>query len=281
MDKKLSPHLVELITDTINRKIAPAIKAHKNPCVLWSSGKDSMVLLHLIKFEMGFDFPVVCYREPWMPEKQAFTNSIIQQWKLVAWDYSPSVVALCEGNGRVDVMNHYSLGGKNVLILARGIEKPVEGKEWLCGRDTFVSRPLGTFNFPWDLAFHGHKSVDVDPTSGKMPLTLDVKLCPDGASQAFPLRHWADEDVFEYIQKLEIPYDRSRYIVNAEGKLESQKINITYNPDYYRACFDCVRNDRPATVFCPKLKLEIDNVSDKVLHTRPSLEHCSLRVDGK
>ena len=34
--------------------------------VCWSGGKDSMVLLHLMR-ECGFELPVIFFREPWQP----------------------------------------------------------------------------------------------------------------------------------------------------------------------------------------------------------------------
>jgi len=249
----------------------------KRPCLLWSGGKDSMVLLHLTKFELGLELPLVCWREPWMPWKQKFVNQVIQDWNLEVWDWAPSAVQLCQGNGRIDVLNHYQISPAgnqpDFLILARGTEPPVEGEQYLCGVETFLSRPVGTFNFPWDCLLHGHKSSDEDPTSGGIPLKTDVVQNPLSAAAIFPLRDWTDEDIFAYARQKEVPLDPSRY---SDGKILKDK---HFNPDYYPACFNCVEKGGPEFVSCPKYRCEMNNVSSMVSWAAPKASYCSLRED--
>ena len=154
---------------TLRRSIWRLVRHYKRPCVLWSGGKDSTAMLHLLREMVPEPLPVVCWREPWQPWKQEFCNRVIELWNLTVWDWHPLGVCLCKGNGRIDVLNSYQFGTTGRMILARGIEPPHEGEPWLCGRETFLSRPLAPFVAPWDLAFHGHKSVDDDPTSGQIP----------------------------------------------------------------------------------------------------------------
>lgn len=260
--------------------IGAALSEYKRPCVLWSGGKDSMVMLHLL-LQAGHKFPVVCWREPWMPWKQAFTNRIISEWGLEVWDYAPSAVALCKGKDRIDVMNHYSMGPMAkppvFMILARGTERPEEGLPWLCGRDTFLSRPLGSFDFPWDCMFHGHKSSDVDPCSGAVPLQVDFLQRPGAAAAVYPLRDWTDEDVFAYIEEHGVPYDRTRYARSDKGwEVLPDKRN---NPDYYHACFACCERGGPDFVTCPKTNLQINNISEHIAWVEPRLKYCGLRTE--
>lgn len=255
------------------RTITAALDQYRKPCVLWSGGKDSMVLLHLLRGG-GYHFPVVCWREPWMPWKQRFVNRIIDAWSLEVWDYAPSAVALCKGNGRIDVMQHYQIGA-GAMILARGTEPPEEGKPWLCGRDTFLSRPVGSFAFPWDGMFHGHKSCDADPTSGGVPLKVDVLHTPGSAASIYPLREWTDEDVFAYIDRFGVPYDESRYARTPSGwTILPEKDG---NPDYYHTCFRCCDPDAPAFVACPKLGVEINNIAGQLRFIAPAMAYCGLR----
>lgn len=275
--------LTGLISRAKNVLLA-GMQQYRRPCVLWSGGKDSMVLLHMLRDLYG-DLPVVCYREPWMPEKQAFVNRVISEWGLTVWDYAPSAVALCKGNGRIDVIQHYQIG-QTAMMLARGTEPLDEvaadgptlgcGSTWLCGRDTFLSRPLGTFNFPWDAMFIGHKSSDVDPTSGGVPLAVDVMDTPGTAAAVYPLREWTDEDVFAYIERYGVPYDESRYLQLGPGDWTLSE-DITANPDYYRTCLACCDPDAAPFVRCPKTGLEINNVSARVPFIEPSLPYCGLR----
>jgi len=274
----MNPELQQKVTKA-RELIRLMLTVSKRPCVLWSGGKDSMVLLHLQRSVTKESLPVVCWREPYLPAKQAFVNRMIAEWNIEAWDYAPSGVALCQGNGRVDVMNHYSIGtaaNPNFLILARGTERPEEGKPWLCGRDTFLSRPLGSFEFPWDMMFHGHKSVDVDPCSGAVPLQLDLVQRPGNASAVYPLRDWSDEDVFSYIESEGVPYDETRYRKTAEGWeiLPDKHLNA----DYYHTCVACLERGGPEFVQCPKTGLTINNISQHVRWIEPKMEYCSLRT---
>jgi hypothetical protein len=252
---------------------------YQRPCIFWSGGKDSMVILHMLKFLIGRELPVVCWREPWMPKKQKFVNRMIQEWDLVAWDWAPSKMALCHGKNRIDVMNHYQINtaigqDPQYLILARGTEPPVEGLPFLCGLETFISRPFGTFNFPWDCAFHGHKSVDEDPLSGKLPLAVDLMQNPNAADAIFPLREWSDEDVFEYHRLHEVPFDETRYDIENKAVLKNDKED---NPDYYRTCFKCCDPTSSKFVRCPKYDVEMNNVSHLVPWIEPAMPYCGLR----
>ena len=141
--------------------IVKALNQWTKPCVLWSGGKDSMVVLHIVRELLG-KVPVVCWREPWFAYKNKFVNRIIEEWDLEVWDWHPARVALCKGNGRIDILNFYQFGFKPdaVLMLSRGVERePAEGEKLLCGKDTVLSRPVAPFVSPWDIAFHGHKSA--------------------------------------------------------------------------------------------------------------------------
>jgi hypothetical protein len=261
--------------------VSSMLKRYKNPCVLWSSGKDSMVLLHLLKFKMGLDFPVVCWREPWMPWKLEFTNRIIQEWKLEAWDWAPSAVKLCRGMGRIDVMTYYQINSSLIsepqhMIVARGTEPPEEGLPFLCGLETFLAKPLGTFNFPWDGMFIGHKSDDEDPLSGKVPLEVDWLQIERAAAGIYPIRDWTDVEVYEYIERFDVPFDETRYDVKNRTTVKNNKLN---NPDYYHTCFKCCDPRNSAFVHCPKYDVDVNNISHLVPWVDPKMPYCNMRND--
>ncbi len=267
----------ESLIESTRARIRTMLSEFLNPVILWSGGKDSTALLHIAR-GMGHEFPVVCWRDPWFPEKLRFINDTIQRFDLVCWDYSPHRVSLCQGNGKIDVLNHYQIGASNELILLRGTydEGGIIGLERLCGRDTFLSRPRGTFNFPWDCVLHGHKSCDVDPTSGKIPLSVDRLDRPGSAVALYPMRDWTDEDVFEYCEEFGL-IDLSRY-----EKISGIWRNIadrTSNPDYYSACFRCCDPSQPSFVTCPKNGLEINNIHEHIDFTEPRADYCGLRTE--
>ena len=254
------------------------LASHNRPCVLWSGGKDSMVLLHILR-DMTKPLPVVCWREPWLSYKQRFANKIIDEWNLTVWDWHPASVGLTKGNGRVDILNHYQFGLQGAtMTLARGVEKPAEDERLICGRDTLLSRPVAPFIPPWDLAFHGHKSIDKDACSGTVPLEVDLMDTPGMIACAYPLRHWTDEDIFDYTEQHGVPYDEKRY-----GKVDGKWTVFPYqkeNPDYMPACLKCLDPDEGEFVYCPKIKAHINNISNQTRWEQPKANYCNLRRES-
>lgn len=233
-----------------------------------------MALLHIIRDKFK-DLDVLCYREPWFPEKLVFTNSVIALWKLTAWDYPPATIGLRKGNGRLDVINNYLIG-QRTMALARGTERPVENQPWLCGVRTFLSRPTAvSIRFPWDLIFHGHKSCDVDPCSGAIPLDRSIVKVENGADAAYPLRYWSDEDVFEYLEENDVPIDPSRYAkIEGEWQILDDKTN---NPDYYHTCLKCCDPEQPEKVVCPLTNQMIPNIHEHLPWVQFDLPYCGLK----
>jgi 3'-phosphoadenosine 5'-phosphosulfate sulfotransferase (PAPS reductase)/FAD synthetase len=89
----------------------------------------------------------------------------------------------------------------------------------------------------------------VDLYEGPVPLKYDQTHSADaGVNLVFPLRHWSDNDVWDYIEAERVPYDKSRYQDRAE--LPDKWLN----PDYVHACTACIDpREKARTVPCPKL----------------------------
>lgn len=257
-------------------KIRLALAGAKRPALLWSGGKDSTVLLHLTRQVMP-EIECIQWQLPWMKQKWAFQNRLAAEWGLTVHDSLPLSSALCHGHGRIDLMEAYSIGGKN-LIIARGSEPFEEGKPFLCGRE-WLSRPkAAAVEFPWDLLLCGHKSDDADPLSGPIPLNLDRLDIEGSASIWYPLRDWTDTDVSGYIISSGISWDQGRYDL-IDGVLTT-KADKHLNSDYYHACFRCLDRREEAYVACPKLAGGvIANISAQVQHYEPSAAYCNLRQE--
>lgn len=244
------------------------IRTYKRPAFMCSFGKDSMVLLHLLR-SRGISLPVIFHKDPWWPAKYAFADGLIKAYGLEVYDYPPSAVTLWEGKTIMAFTNHYQIGPLpfGVLQLPKNIIPPAPGKKFLCGLTDILQRPTGTFNYPWDCVLVGHKSSDEDQIAGKVPLSCDIKLnagkAPDAA---FPLREWTDADVWDYTVANNVPQQPDRYDVANRCEYKDK----SPNSDYAHVCIACCDRSKPRTsVHCPKLNCEVSNVADLVPYDTP------------
>ena len=261
------PRLDDLI-EASRAQIREALEQSTAPVLLCSFGKDSMVLLHLLR-SMGLDLPVVFHRDPWFPHKYAFADRMIREWNLTVWDWQPVAVSLWHGKGIVAFTNHYQIGQKPTgepvtCSVPKNILPPVEGKPYLCGLADLMHRPTGTFQYPWDMAFIGHKSSDQDQIAGRVPLHTDLVRVDHGPTGAFPLRHWTDDDIWDYTDRFAVPVQTDRYYRDDLGWDELP--DKTANSDYWTACMACIDRRNGPVVDCPKLKRQVRNVSGTVAH---------------
>lgn len=260
--------------ETARAIIAAALRLFRAPAVMCSFGKDSLVVLHLVR-EQRPDLPVIFHRLPFEPGKYAYANAMIEEWNLAVYDYPPERVGVQEGNGEMHFVSYYPLGGGHSCALATGVRAPLDGDDFVCGLRDVYGRPTGTFKFPWDAVFHGHKSTDVDPVIGAVPLHADYALNAEAASAVFPLRSWTDADVWAYLEASGMPLPTDRYI-----KLESgwkDRADQQHNPDYITACTACMRSAGPRAVPCPRLAGQlVQNVSSQLRRVQlPELAYTS------
>ena len=245
-----------------------------NSAVLWSGGKDSTALLHVLKFKAGIDLPVIQYREPKFRERYAYSDELIKQWGLEVYDYAPSRVAIADGPDvetgeiRFDMLKYYQCGSA-ATVLTLGTERPTESElesgKYLCAVKDFLNRPTGTFDFPWSAMFVGTKGGDTDLIKGEIPLAMDIR-CVDGMpASLYPIRDWSDENVFEYLETEGVAADPTRYV--KRGGIWGNNPDKSLNADFYPTCFNCVDRHQGPHVDCPKLKARVSNISHLAPYT--------------
>lgn len=239
--------------------IKSLIKEFKTPCVLCSFGKDSMVMLHLIRETVG-NLPVVFFSWPQMPRKLEFAHKIIKEWDLEVYQCVPPVgSSVMHGNNKSEVMNHFALGQGVLKVPIGRCEPDFSSKDWLCGRDAFLHRPFGNFAWPWDVAFCGHKGSDKDEIMGTLTIDCFLKQTPASASLLYPLMKWTDKDISDYTLENGIPYNDKRYYRDL-----TELPDKTYNNDRFPYCNRCFKDDLGDTVICPKNNLPISSIKDLV-----------------
>lgn len=260
MDKDKLKHTFDMIVAGLSK--------FRNPAIMCSFGKDSLVVLHLVHSVKRI--PVIHHRESVQPAKYVYANRLIESLNLEVHDFPVIETKVCEKGDEFDIVNCYPFG-KNHLALPRGTRHPKEGSPVVCGLEVY-GKPTGTYSYPWDFVFHGHKSCDSDPVQGDVPLASDYAMNVDAPTIGFPLRHWTDEDVWEYIEENGLPIDHNCY-EKVDGRWTSKK-DKTLNPDYIEACTACMRSNNPQVVVCPKLNATVSNVSSRLRQfTLPKLSY--------
>lgn len=262
---------LRLIEDTL-AEVDTILKQYRSPAIYASFGKDSTVLVHLLKH---FRLPIICHRPPTQPGKWAYANRMIEDWSLEVYDWPPERVALQERDDSLYIVSAYSAGhNAQQLIVQRTMQhcgtSSLDANE-VCGLDA-LRRPIAKFDIAWDVAFCAQKNGD--PGIGKEPMKIDIALHQrvNALDVAFPLRNWTDGDIYEYLVKYKVPMDGNRYDVDGAKSrgLLVEKSSKELNGDVIGGCFNCVRRGEKDSVICPKLGgIKINSIADKV----PYIDH--------
>lgn len=242
-EKDLGQKILKSI-NIINR----SINMSNNQVALVSFGKDSLVMYHLIK--QIKKLPVIYWREPFFQSKFKHVQEIAEKWDLTVYDYPPSIVDFIQLEDYFDVYNFYYVNGKDYINLFTGTRKYKEtDKEYLCAVVDLLNRPkVPAYEFKFDCVFHGQKQSDpiyISDTPNELP---EMKVFGNGII-SYPLKDWADADIWAYIKKHDLPYNKERY----DNKNEKN------NNDLFPTCHDCLdyRNNGKK-IHCKKYNKDID-----------------------
>lgn len=252
----------EELTGKIERSKELIRRFAQDAVLMCSFGKDSMVLLNLVR-DVTNAFgervpPVIYHRHPWFTFKHEFADNTIRSMALEVHDYPPLACGVKAKPERLELVARYPFG-LSALDLPVNTEPPVPRRDFACGLDWLLRPKISGLQWKWRNVFIGHKSSDVDPYEGAVPLNNDTAQV-GGVNMVFPLREWTDADVWDYIETHNVPYDTRRY----SGRTEVA--DKWLNPDYINACTACIDPRETAKeVFCPKIKAMVENVGASVL----------------
>lgn len=258
----MKTRLENLVDETQQFCLEMVYDEAKRPALMCSFGKDSMVLLHILR-ELEIDIPVIFFKDPWQPKKYKFAMDVIADWDLEVYDYPPVSVSMLYGKEIPAFVNDYEAAGGTISI-PKNIVEYEDGQKrnsYLCARDDFFGRPLGRFNFLWDMVLVGHKDSDEDQIYGKVPLQTKVLKREVGPSFCFPLKDWTTQDVWDYSVKHRVPQQwGTRYCTDF-----TEREDKTFNSDYWSACIRCIDKRKAGEVVqCPKYNTSLKNISHLV-----------------
>lgn len=249
---------IEVAQEIINA----VARNYKNPLVYCGFGKDSIVMLHLIR-EMGLNWPIMCHREHEFPVKWRFANKIMELWNLTCYDYPPRACSVFYENDTFCVATQYGVGFGDLVLpgILYTPERFIEG-EYLCAlKDIYLQPKCHGFDYPWDVGLLAARFDEKHPHFGGACLgqQFENKLNIGSADFAYPLLSWTAQDVCQYHVDYGVPINTDVYEIK-DGELISKQ-DPTYDPDRRPACYECMKPDNPKVVFCPKRMSQVNNVS--------------------
>lgn len=206
-----------------------------NPVVLCSFGKDSMVLLDIVRRARP-QIDVMFFKEPFQHRKYTHAERVISDLNLTIYDYPPSYTNYVQNGDWFDVLTYRWLNGRDWLIMPVGCSGVSDGTKALCVVRDLIGQPrVGRYEFRWDLVFTGYKQFDNDnefihAKLGTKDRRLETVRSLGNIVSVLPLIDWTDDEVWGYIEEFNVPFCRERYEL---GKNE-------FNDDKFYACANCL-----------------------------------------
>lgn len=226
---------------TARRVIAESLKIARAPLVLWSGGKDSMLLLWLIR-EVRPDAQVAYFRGFEDETKHAFAGEIIESYGLNMADLQPVARDVVAKDGHIELIEVYEVApGVHLYFPIEAEPGHVPGPGSLCAvlklNEPRAARCLDDF----DCVFIGHRGDDADPVHGDIPLA-DYVHAQNSVQFVYPLKDFTESDVWAASAALSVPQNTLRY----------RDKDMRFNADYWPLCTRCLEPQEGETVECPK-----------------------------
>ena len=181
--------------DRARLNVSLALSASASLAVLSSFGKDSMLLLWLVR-QIRPDTPVLWFRTG---QDERFAKRVIREWNLTTFSWAPADIYVVAENGNRTLVHEYGVGNSRLPVL---IDLLPGGP---CATDQFAQR-TPTLYLPFDTLLVGWKDSDTHWLKGEGKLAEDgFKL--DRAALTAPIRHLTDAQVMGAIMDNHIPYE--------------------------------------------------------------------------
>ena len=224
--------------DRTREFIAAHLASLKAPCVACSFGKDSMVMLWLVREQMP-DVPVVYFEHFDIPSKHAFARQVAEEWGLNLHVIRAKGITFYGRVGHVELVAAHELAPSKFVMTPIEPQPNLPATGAICGVDSLYEEWPGMMPPVYDGVFIGHRSDDQDILMGAIPLSQDV-FGDDDFKYIYPLRDWTAKDVWDFHRRYSVPVNGDRY-----GKKD-----VEANNDLWPLCTRCMASDEP--VKCPK-----------------------------
>lgn len=183
----------------------PQLLEAKMPAVLFSGGKDSLLLLDEVR-RIRPDTTIMHFYDRLSPQ----VEDAIKRWDLEVLLWRPSTTYLIPWGSDLALVSEYSFGDARLPVL----RDVVSGED--CQLENRRKDTTECFDNPFDVIYWGMKKDDeLHPV---MPTHFESELRLGTSRLIAPLHDLTDADVLDEIQKRGLPYEPFADVVTACSK---------------------------------------------------------------
>jgi hypothetical protein len=213
------------------------LDAARNPVLLLSGGRDSVLLLEKIRAIRG-EIDCVCFATDFTREQWGIIESLIREWNLEVYTIPPMATYFIPNGDGLARVDEYGLGPLTFPVM-----RDLVHSDGRCALDASLKR-LEAAPLNYDVVFLGTRKADHSAATG---LTMSEPVVRFGeVTFVAPLWDYSDAEVLE--EAAGLPDAREFY---EEGREEFDTGNAVF-------CSRCLQAEAP--VFCPKAGKEIESV---------------------
>lgn len=165
------------------KKLIASLEPGLKKCVMWSAGKDSTAMLHLICVEMGIKTPVVSEKDDLdYPGEHEYTKRLAEQWGLDLEIITPKLSPLAYLRGadlEADCDVHSRKSGLSKACFYNLVEES---------------------NKRFDLIFLGIRAAESAHRKALREFRSRLYTIKNGETKCIPIADWTGLDVYAYIE---------------------------------------------------------------------------------
>lgn len=195
--------MIEEARQYIKESLAKAV----NPALLCSFGKESMLLLHLAR-RIRPDITII-----WFGDKlPALAEMMIKKdTAFGVMGYPPADRYFVQSANGYSLVDEYSFAGTRVPMISDVVEGECELK--------FPMQTLSLFRYNADVTLWGYRSADSHPL---VNTTFPQRFQLGTTVMDAPLWSWSETDVYNALDKLQVPYEPATNHIAVCGKCLEQ-----------------------------------------------------------
>jgi hypothetical protein len=216
--------------------IEEILKDSDRPCVLFSGGVDSLLVLSKVR-EFKKDIPVYVFKRAMTIDQWALIERIIRLWDLEVRTFPPSHSYFVPNGDELTLVDEYNLNGMLLPVIRDFVHSDEH-----CSLK-FDEKRLPVFPFDHDTIFIGTRKEDTHPIS--RPFKKELTGIGPYLFVA-PVFNWSKSEIMEAVKDL--PYSKEFYELG----------NELHDTGNVVACSRCVSGE--GMVHCPILNKEIPSV---------------------